>query len=555
MDFIPQENLSAGIINALIGANNFKTQQSNTAVAQQEANTAASRLTSEQPEIAARTALMTSQNQDLQNSLNLHRQILQGFDTSHPIGSGPISQAHVMDAAGAHALNIAQPSAPNSDGTVSSPSATPTGPTASPQPDNSGLDVYQRQAQAVGAQIGGFSKSEAQDAELAYEKFAAAPSETSVKQFHQDLAAIVKRRDDPDYAKQIQYEKQGMDAQSAKLAVVRDNKTSAALTSLESDPSKLSGANSVAAIAQLANLAKQPNQSDDTKQRIANLQDVAAAAHAQASKSEFEAYRDAYKAEHGQEPSAADVQAFKTAGQQLVIQGKGDLTSKDYFDTQNNSIVQMTPNDFVAAKKADPTRFVEYNTTVQKNLSAHSLINGIRDTVSQLNEQLADPQFDSKLDKGTASILGAAMRATDETAFSTLVGKLAIDQMSQPQQQYVNNLLQLHERAMSLRALQSAGAGSDQSREAIFRTLPALVDNKSNAQLKLGSLSNELDNVQAGFPSIGKSNVSARERKLASGGPTGGGAPKYQVGDTIQQNGHAYTVTSVDANGKVTGAN
>lgn len=519
--FIPQEAFTSTLLQAVIAADQNKVQRQNAATAAQEAQTATDRLTAEKPEIDARTALMTSQNQDLQNSLNLHRQILQGFDTEHPLGSGPISQAHVMDAAGQHAISH-QPT-PGADATVSNPNPPQLGPSSSPQPDKSGLNVYQRQAQAIGAQIGGFSKNEAQDAELAYEKFAAAPSVQSLNQYHQDLSAIVKKRDDPDYAKQISYEKQGLDSYQAKLAVIRDNKVSAALTSLESDPTKMSGANSAAAIAQLANMAKQPNLSDDTKQRIENLQSVAVAAHNQASKSEFEAWRDAYKSEHGgKEPSAKEVQDFKTSGQQIVMNARGDLTSKDFYDTQNNSLVQMSPNDFLAAKKADPTRFVEYTSTVQKALSAHSLINGIRDTVSSLNDQLSDPQFDAKLDKGTTATLGAAMRATDETAFSTLVGKLAIDQMNPAQQQYVNGLLQLHERAMSLRALQSAGAGSDQSREAIFRTLPAIVDNKSNAQLKLNSLSNELDNVQAGIPKVGNSNVSARERKQASGPAQGG---------------------------------
>jgi hypothetical protein len=493
-------------------------------VANREADTAAQRLAIESPGL-------TAQGQLLQQQLDLHKKILQGFDTDHPDSQQPLSAQHIYDVAGKHAvipvdqLNISKPLEQN----LSQPVPPQSGPSNSQPP----LDVYQRHAIAIGNAIGGFNKSESQDVELAHAKFASNPTQQGLNDYQTALSAIVKRRDDPDYQKQLDYERAGLSEYAAKRAVIKDNAAATALSKLENDPSALAGANAASAAAQLANLAKQNDLSPETQQRIANLQDVVAQAAKNATKTEYESWREAYKREHnGNEPSAKAVQDFKTAGQTIVMNARGDLQTRNYLNLDTNEMEALTPNEFNAKPQGT---YVVYDSATQRANGAHGLINGIRNTINNLNTQLADPNFDSKLDKGTTALLGAALRATDATAYSTAIGKIAMENLTQPQQEYINQLLQLHERAMSLRSLQAAGAGSDQSRDAIFRTLPGLVDNKASAQLKLKALSNELGNVEASFPKIGRSNQSAGERRASQvAAPSGASDEVYDsTGKTL----------------------
>ncbi len=505
--FLPQEGITSQILASINQANEQHAQeqaaaarQKQLSIAQQEANTASQRLAIETPGI-------TAQGQDAQNQLALHAKILEGFNPDHPDSQAPLSTDHVYGIAGQHA--VVPPEQLNVSNPLGQTLSAPGQPTTTGQARN----LYQRHADAVGQAIGGFTPSEQRDVELAYQKFSANPGAKSLGEYQQDVANIVKRRDNPDYAKQVQYEQGGMSEYDAKRAVQHDNAVASTLTALESDPSKMTGPNARAAQAQLASLAKEPGLSDQTQQRVAALQKVADVAVQNASTTDFEAWREAYKREHnGQEPTAAAVRDFKTAGQQAIVQGRGDITNKDYYDTKEGSVVQMTPNEFNATKKDDPIRFVEYNGTVQKNLGAHSLINGIRDSLSSLASDYGDTTKPQKYDASTTAIMGAALRAKDESTFSTLKGRIAFENLNPEQTQHINNLLQLHERLMSLRGLQSAGAGSESQRDAIFALAPTLADSPSSAKQKLASLTNEIQNVEAGFPKIGKSNVSAKEK-------------------------------------------
>lgn len=529
-DFIPQENISSGIIQALTLAAQQKEAQQNNAVqqqnadtARQEASTAASRLATEAPGI-------TAQGKLFQQQLDTHAAILRGFDVDHPDSQAPLSAAHVYDAAGPHAvvhpdnLNISNPlqqtlsapDAPNAPGYFSS---TQTGPSDNQQP----LDLYQRHAVAIGQSIGGWSPSESQDVELAHQRLTMNPTPEGLNTYQKELSDIVHRRDNVDYQKQLEFERNGLSEYDAKRAVLTDNKIADGLNAFASDPSKIAGSNAAAALLQLQSWSKQKNLSPQTQQQIAQLLPVAQQAAAQASKSEFDTWRQAYIQEHGKSPTAKEVQDFKNSGAQIILDGRLNSSTKNYLNLDSNEMEALTPAEFAAKPQGT---YVVYDSAVQKANGAHGLLNGIRDTVSNLQTQLADPQFDAKLDKGTGTLLSTALRASDETTYKTAVGKIAMEQLNPAQQDYVNQLLQLHERAMSLRALQSAGAGSDQSREAIFRTLPGLVDTKESAQKKLNSLSQELTNVERSYPKIGRSNVSAGDSSRSASGPVGVAAPQ-----------------------------
>lgn len=527
MSAIPQLGITQQILEAMAGANNAKAQQQQNAVAQtnaqtaqQEAAVAAQRLQTETPGI-------TAQGKLFQQQLDTHAAILRGFDVDHPDSQAPLSAAHVYDVAGQHAvvhpdtLNVSNPlqqtlSAPNAPGYFPS---TQSGPSDNQQP----LDLYQRHAVAIGQSIGGWSPSEAQDVELAHQRLTMNPTPEGLNTYQKELGDIVHRRDNVDYQKQLEFERNGLSEYDAKRAVLTDNKIADGLNAFASDPAKISGPNASSALLQLQSWSKQKNLSPQTQQQIAQLLPVAQQAAAQASKSEFDTWRQAYIQEHGKNPSAKEVQDFKNSGAQIILDGRLNSSTKNYLNLDSNEMEALTPAEFAAKPQGT---YVVYDSAVQKANGAHGLLNGIRDTVSNLQTQLADPQFDARLDKGTGALLSTALRASDETTYKTAVGKIAMEQLNPAQQDYVNQLLQLHERAMSLRALQSAGAGSDQSREAIFRTLPGLVDTKESAQKKLNSLSQELTNVERSYPKIGRSNVSAGDSARSASGPVGVAAPQ-----------------------------
>lgn len=527
---IPQTSLTQQILEAMVGANNAKAQQQqnqvatqNSQTAQQEAATAAQRLAVETPGI-------TAQGKLFQQQLDTHAAILRGFDTDHPDSQAPLSAAHVYDVAGQHAvvhpdnLNVANPmqqtlsapSAPNAPGYFPS---TQSGPSDNQQP----LDLYQRHAVAIGQSIGGWSPSESQDVELAHQRLTMNPTPEGLNTYQKELSDIVHRRDNVDYSKQLEFERTGLSAYDAKRAVLTDNKIADGVNAFASDPSKIAGPNAAAALLQLQSWSKQKNLSPQTQQQVAQLLPVVQQAAAQASRSEFDTWKQAYIQEHGKSPSAKEVQDFKNSGAQIILDGRLNSSTKNYLNLDSNEMEALTPAEFAAKPQGT---YVVYDSAVQKANGAHGLLNGIRDTVTNLQTQLSDPNFDAKLDKGTGALLSTALRASDETTYKTAVGKIAMEQLNPAQQDYVNQLLQLHERAMSLRALQSAGAGSDQSREAIFRTLPGLVDTKESAQKKLNSLSQELTNVERSYPKIGRSNVSAGDSARASQGPAGVAAPQ-----------------------------
>lgn len=542
--FLPQEGISSAILQAISAANQKKqSDQENTArqqqlsIAQTEANTASQRLGVEAP-------LISAQTDELRTKLNLQKSISQALDVDHPDSQSDVSKQHIYDIAGPHAtlhpddLNIsnplgqalAQPSAPGGDN--STPSSGPQG------------DLFQRHAIALGNSIGGYSPSEMRDVQLAHERLKMNPTIEGAQQYQKDLSDIVKRRDNPDYQKQLQYEKSGMSEYDAKRSVISDNAVQASLSKLENDPQAISGNNALAAGYQLASLAKQPNLSPDTQQRIANLQDVVAQTAKNANKTDFESWREAYKRSHnGAEPTTDAIEKYKSSNALTIVQGKGDLTNKSYYDTQNNTVEQMTPNEFNTAKKTEPSRYLEYTNALQRNLNAHSLVGSIRDGVSQLQSDYDNNQVPGGFDKTTTSIMGAALRSSDKDTFNTLKAKIAYENLDPQQTQYVNDLLQLHERLLSLRGLQQSGAGSESQREAIFALAPTLGDTPASAKQKMASITNELVNVEKAYPKVGNSNVSAREQRLASQGPASSG----QISVTDPNGGVHTFATQADA--------
>ena len=176
-------------------------------------------------------------------------------------------------------------------------------------------------------------------------------------------------------------------------------------------------------------------------------------------------------------------------------------STKAYLDTDSNTVTEMTPSDFIAARKADPNRFVEYTGQVSNAVKASTNIGDIRDGVAMMSKVLNDPNF--KLSDTGRTIMAAAHK--DPTVLNTALTAEAMSQLTPQERNFFTTAQTLQERAMSLRGLQGQGAGSESQRQAVIATLPNIFDaDPAMSKQRLDQFKNVVDNVDKGIPNIGK---------------------------------------------------
>lgn len=215
--------------------------------------------------------------------------------------------------------------------------------------------------------------------------------------------------------------------------------------------------------------------------------------------------------------------AFEVA--KLYGSFRGDIYNKDYLNTDTNTLEQLTANEFLAASKKTPGRYLEYSATVANAIKAQHQVNDIQDGVSNMRAALKNPEF--QFTPTGRTLMAAAQK--DPTVLTAALSGAAAQQLSGPEKDYLLAVNTIVERAMSLRGLQGQGAGSDAQREAIVRLLPSLLmADPPMANKALDLFQNNIDNVNEGIPKIGKNS-----KTPASGAAPQTGAPATNTGETV----------------------
>lgn len=241
----------------------------------------------------------------------------------------------------------------------------------------------------------------------------------------------------------------------------------------------------------------------------------------------FKSWQAKFTKEHGREPNSKEIEAFQLAPTQLRMTGMENLRQDNYLDTSQpgGTITAMTSGEFADANKAEPGRFVKSTPTVANAVKATGLINDIRDGMTQM-ETAVKALPENGLSSDARALLELASKHP-ENATQTVMAGLAAQKLSEQEQDYLIAHATLAERAMALRGLQGAGAGSDSQRAAIVAMLPgfATADAKM-AHKQLATLENNVKNVERTIPKVGK-----MSRESAS---EAAGAGKKETGPTAE---------------------
>lgn len=125
-----------------------------------------------------------------------------------------------------------------------------------------------------------------------------------------------------------------------------------------------------------------------------------------------------------------------------------------------------------------------------------------------------------KWNPGQVGYMQSAFRSDDPGAAAAAWQSLVKSGLSPEQMDFVVAMQQLDERIMSLRNVAGMGAGSDQLREAILRTVPGITTGTpALARKQLDALTNEVDNLSMGIPQTPlNKNPQIRNRENTQGG-------------------------------------
>lgn len=136
------------------------------------------------------------------------------------------------------------------------------------------------------------------------------------------------------------------------------------------------------------------------------------------------------------------------------------------------------------------------------------------------NARAAINGLKSGLGPQTITQLTAAMRATSPDLLHQYKDSLLSNDLPEDQQNYVNALLNLQERALSLRQIAGQGQGSESQRDAILRLLPQVKDlgNKQLMQKKLDSFDQQIGIYYKNIPKVNTNTSSTPTAPAASGG-------------------------------------
>lgn len=206
----------------------------------------------------------------------------------------------------------------------------------------------------------------------------------------------------------------------------------------------------------------------------------------------------------------------------IRMEGLGQTKELTVLDTKNGNTPQfLNANEINRANQQEPGRYIPA-TQGTTALTRTALLEDIRGSINQTRQSLtAIPEFSI----GDKAMIATALRDRDpKSAVSQLIGGAAGANMSPAQQDYLINLAQLHEQAMAMRSVLGAGAGSEDLRAAILRTIPGPgTPNKAYAARQLDQFEATLNRLSRGVPTVPLKNA-----------PPVGGPPAAAGGDMIK---------------------
>lgn len=182
----------------------------------------------------------------------------------------------------------------------------------------------------------------------------------------------------------------------------------------------------------------------------------------------------------------------------------------EVIDTWNGN----RPVRVSAAEAEDnPERYLTQSGATQA-LPGTALINDIRTVARNVQQNLGILD-----EKGFDRAKLAAALANPTTTFQAYLQGLPRGALGDKEQQFVSDLFNLREQAMSIRAIMKGGTGAEDTRSAILNTLPGISSgSKGFGQKQITNLLNLLDRMERGIPA-----VPLRGGPNDQGPPVGGG--------------------------------
>lgn len=162
--------------------------------------------------------------------------------------------------------------------------------------------------------------------------------------------------------------------------------------------------------------------------------------------------------------------------------------------------------------------------------------------VGSQNARTAINGLKSGLDAQTITQLTAAMRATSPDLLHQYKDTILEKDLPEDQQNYVSALLNLQERALSLRQIAGQGQGSESQRDAILRLLPQVKDlgNKQLVQKKLDAFDQQIGIYMKNIPKVNKTTQVNPPAAGGNSSPAGGAITHVSSDGKWAWNGTAW---------------
>jgi hypothetical protein len=226
-------------------------------------------------------------------------------------------------------------------------------------------------------------------------------------------------------------------------------------------------------------------------------------------------------------------------------------------DAQGNQRTVMTTSAQAAQNNMTGIRPVKEG-DIRADQHDIKVLNDIQ--VKSDNVRAAASAMDDKSWSDAAAV--AKMLADNpNTTLNSLLKSKAFEKATPQAQAYAIAVNSLRESSMGLQKVLTGSARSNEVQlQALLTTLPGLEPNSGIVTQKLGAFEQNLGMLAQGLPE--NTGVPLQVRKAGQAPPTTAQPTQppaqsvgHKTGDVIVQNGRSFIVTSVDPNGKVTGAN
>jgi hypothetical protein len=425
IDFLPQQNITNGILDAIHLANQHseqlnaqKIQQQNSDSARMEAQTAADHLTASKPLIAAQAtreqlgaradALRLAQEQNAQQYVlgdstgtQPHPAVGQALgNLIHPDVSISAPAPAVTPAPAPDQLNVATGGAGQ---TLAEPTAlVSTDTSATPPPNGSvppakGIAPVDRDTTEAIRLAGGVSPSELSQIQFLRQQLGFNPSHDGVVNYMNGLHELLQKRlTDPTTAASIAFQRAGLDETSARAAAVRNTNIAGQLDKMDADPAVLSD-KAPTAIAQLKGILATPNLTPDVRDHA--QRNLAVAQQAQTNALAFDAAKKRTEddiANGDPKQLAVLLNNGDAAWSQLVSTRKPEFLSKvivAWKALNPNASVAQNEAEYKRATDPQVRNTLDLITTMTDRSGSIAIAEKAASHLPQLNSQQANAVF------------------------------------------------------------------------------------------------------------------------------------------------------------------